>query len=68
MKRDEFFVEGKQIKRLLEKLRKSDFAEWLEIVENMIESGESEFNHENETFIHCYNDDNYYQICIISFV
>lgn len=64
MKRYEFFKEGKQLKRLLKVLSESNFAEWLEVVESMFASGVEEFNHE-ETFVHCYNDDGYYQICVV---
>lgn len=60
----EFYAEGKQFNRLLNKLKNSDFNEWCELVIYMKEHGEEHFEHENTT-IYVYQDDGLYQICII---
>lgn len=62
--RKEFFVEGKQFKRLIDKLKNSDFSEWYETIEYMKENNQELFKHENTT---CwfYQDCGLYQICIV---
>lgn len=60
----EFYAEGKQFKRLINKLEDSVFNEWSEIVQYMKEHNEEHFEHENIT-IWVYQDDGLFQICIV---